>query len=42
VRGEHHGAALVDEVADQAAQLEDASRVEAVHRFPEVLCVDGE
>ena len=35
VRGEQHRAALVDELADQAADLEDAGRVEAVHRLVE-------
>ena len=35
VRGEQHGAALVDQLADQAAELEDAGRVEPVHRLVE-------
>ena len=35
VRREEHGAALVDERADEAAHLEDAGRVEAVHRLVE-------
>ncbi len=35
VRGEQHGPALADEVADQVAELEDAGRVEPVHRLVE-------
>ena len=35
VRGQQHGAALADELADQVAELEDAGRVEPVHRLVE-------
>ena len=35
MRGEEDGAALVDECADQMPHLEDAGRVEAVHRLVE-------
>ena len=35
VRGEQHGAALADQLADQVAELEDAGRVEPVHRLVE-------
>ena len=35
VRREHHRASLVDERAEQAAELEDAGGVEAVHRLVE-------
>jgi hypothetical protein len=33
VRGEHDRAAPADERADEAAELQDAGRVEAVHRL---------
>ena len=35
VRGQQHGAPLGDQLADQVAHLEDAGRVEPVHRLVE-------